>query len=367
VVISLVVAVLCLAVGVALARIKKDARHLLAPALVPLALVPAVLVCAIVAAYFEMAFSGAATDGSSISGELLVEVVRTVFAARLCSLVLLAIALLLAVRGLGRPVQAMHPRGRAVFLVLGPALAVAMTLLMGWSEGRFVRTVTLVLTPEEQMSPAVERELKELVTGSRSADLPHIKQISERLARDILLLTFGTLALVAAFAGLTGMLAAAGWRPPHAGSSHLPAVVVLAALAAVGASTLSAYRRIVPVHAFADAMSRSAAKPPDPEKASGPPVSPGDPAAFARCETGDARACAHVGGLMADADRLALYTRVCEAKGGEVCADLASIHLNGVGTAADPARAKTLYERACRTGDASACGLFERLTKSAAP
>jgi TPR repeat protein len=50
-----------------------------------------------------------------------------------------------------------------------------------------------------------------------------------------------------------------------------------------------------------------------------------------------------------------------------VCADLASIHLNGVGTAADPARAKALYDRACRTGDASACGLFDQLSKSAAP
>jgi TPR repeat protein len=70
---------------------------------------------------------------------------------------------------------------------------------------------------------------------------------------------------------------------------------------------------------------------------------------------------------MADPDRLALYTRVCEAKGGEVCADLASLHLNGIGTATDPARAKVLYDRACRTGDASACGLFERLSKSKAP
>jgi hypothetical protein len=95
--------------------------------------------------------------GDSISGDLLVEIVRTVFAARSYSLVLLTIALLLALRGLGRPVEAMQPRGRAVFLLLGPALAVAMALLMGWSEGRFVRTVTLVLTPEEQVTPAWSR------------------------------------------------------------------------------------------------------------------------------------------------------------------------------------------------------------------
>ena len=70
---------------------------------------------------------------------------------------------------------------------------------------------------------------------------------------------------------------------------------------------------------------------------------------------------------MKDGERLALYERVCAKAGGEVCADLASLHLNGIGTRADPTRARALYERACRTGDASACGLFEQLSKPAAP
>ena len=103
-VISLVVAVICLAIGLTLVLVKKDARHLLVPAFVPLALVPAVLVSGLVAHQLQLTFSLSATSGAQVMVDQLVGVARTVFAGRLCALVLLALAGLLWSRASsGRP------------------------------------------------------------------------------------------------------------------------------------------------------------------------------------------------------------------------------------------------------------------------
>lgn len=371
-VISLVVAILCLAVGLAVVLVKQEERHLLAPALVPLALVPAILAAALAATDLRMALAGAAATGAGIGemGDLLVEVARTTFFARLYSLVLLALAALLVLRGLGGPIEAPEPRGRGLLLPLGSLLAIGMALLVGWSEGRLARTVMLTLTPVEMSDPSIEPELKELVTGSRSGGPLHVTQITGFISRQILLHTFAAPALALAFVALTGILAAAGWRLPRAGSPHGPALALVLALAVVAGWTSSAYRRLGRIERWtrdftASERRRGAARPPG-APAAAPPAARRDapaPAVLARCEAGDARACATVGRAMEDGARLAFYDRVCAKAGGEVCADLASLHLNGIGTAADPARAKTLYERACRTGDASACGLFEQLSK----
>ncbi|MET0551898.1 MAG: hypothetical protein ABW221_02600 [Vicinamibacteria bacterium] len=375
--IPLLAAVVCLAIGFVLVLVKKDARHLLAPALVPLALVPSVLAVAQAALYMQMAFGQSAATGAGVGamGELLIDVARTTFFARLCSLVLLVLAALLVLRGLGGTMEAPQPRGRGVVLLVGALVAVGMALLIGWSEGRVARTVVLALLPAEQFTPAAEAEMKELVTGSPTGERLHMRTISAFLGRQILLLTYAAPALALAFVALTGILAAVGWRPPRAGSPHGPALALVLVIAVVGAWTSSAYGRLGRMEAFArafdESQARRAAETPA-EAAPSPPVvqhepDVPDPAVLARCEAGDARACSTVGRSMEDGPRVALYDRACAKAGGEVCADLASLHLNGIGTAADPARAKALYERACRTGDTSACGLFEQLSKRAAP
>lgn len=370
-VIPLVLAAVCLAAGLVAALAKKHARHLLAPALVPLALVPAVLASALAATYLRMAFSESAAAGIGADrtmGELLVDVARTVFVSRLCSLALLALAGLLVLRGLGGPLEAVDPRVRGVILTAGALVAVGMTLLVGSAEGRMSRTVQLSLMPADMATPAAEQELKELVTGSRSSARLGVAQVSGFLGRQILVLTFAAPALALAFVLITAILAAVGWRPPQAGSPHGPAITLVVALAVMGAWTSSAYRRVGEVRRFATAFAESErrrARQPVPS-----PVvererdAPAD-SLLSRCEAGDAKDCALVGRGLDDAERVTFYERVCAKAGGEVCADLASLHLNGIGTAADPARAKKLYERACRTGDHSACGLFEQLSKTA--
>jgi hypothetical protein len=370
--VPVVSAIVCLAIGLPLALLKKAPRHLLVPALIPLALVPAVLVSAAVATAVRTTFAASAAAGTGIMGDLLVAVARASFFGRLCTLALLALAALPAVRGLRRPVEGVSPRGLAAVLVLAPALAVGMAVLLGTSETRLTRIMTLALLPAEQSTPATEQELKRLVTGSISGEPVGVSQVSDVLTRQILLLTFAAPLLALAFVGLTGIAAAAGWRPQHPGSPHAAALGLLLTIAIVAAWTVGAYRGIGSAEAWARALSASGSA----GAAAGPKKRPpagalseadrSDPELRARCEAGEARACSAVGGLMEDRERLALYERVCAKNGGEVCADLASLHLNGIGTAADPARAKALYERACRTGDASACGLFEHLSKSRA-
>ena len=364
-VISLVVAIICFAIGLTLVLVKKDARHVLVPALVPLALVPAVLVSGLVAHQLQWTFSLSATSGAQVMVDQLVGVARTVFAGRLCALVLLALAGLLVVRGLLGPAEGVAPRGRVAVLALVPAVAIGMALLMGWSEERLMRAVTLVMAPTALNTPAMEQELKQLVSGSSAGEL-QVAQISEFAARQIILLMLGAPLLALAFVALAGLLAATGWRPLRSGSPHGPALGLALSIAVVGAWTASAYRRIGQVEDWARAVTGPQEREPAQLPLPASPEAP-DPALLARCEAGQARACASMGGLMEDRERLALYERVCAKAGGEVCADLASLHLNGIGTSADPARARALYERACHTGDASACGLFEQLSKPAAP
>src|SRR4029450_699749 len=82
------------------------------------------------------------------------------------------------------------------------------------------------------------------------------------------------------------------------------------------------------------------------------------------CEAGSADACVEAGRSMSDEARLELYRRACERGTAEMCAHLAMLHMNGVGTPVDEARAKAPLEQACRGGDHDSCGMFEKLRQA---
>jgi hypothetical protein len=358
-----------LAIAVALVLLKGRPRHLLAAALVPLAFIPPLVASAAAASRLGRTFAGAAESGGTLLGSNLVEVAHTAFVGRACTLGLLVLALSLVIAGLFQSTDGGVGRSRATVLLSAPALAIALALLLGWSEDRMIRTITLVMMPADVATPATEAELRDLFPGTAPGEMPGIARISAFVASQLLLLAIGGPLLGLAFVGLAGMAAAAGWRPPSHGSPRLAALGLGAVLGLVGVWTASAYRRVDSLQDWAQKVTASARRD---AAAAGPrqgrPLEGvADGALLQRCEGGDAGACAAAGAGMDDGRRLAMFERVCAKTGGEVCAHLGSLHLNGVGTAADPARAKALYDRACHTGDASACGRFEQLSKRAVP
>lgn len=355
-----------LAIGLALVLLKRRPRHLMVAALVPLAFLPSLMAATASANHLRQTFGQAAENGSALLGSTLVGAAETAVVGRACTLGLLLLVVPVALGGVFRPAEGSVGSPRAAVLLLVPALAVALALLLGWSEGRFVRTISLAMLPEDMMTPAAEGELRDLFPGTPDGEMPGLARISASLASQILVLTFGGPLLGLAFVGLAAMAAAAGWRPSANGSPRLAALGLAAVLVGGGVWTASAYRRVGGLREWADKLVASERRRATKEGPRQPPPLEGvaDGALIERCDEGDARACAAAGSGMDDARRLAMFDRVCTKTGGEVCADLASLHLNGIGTPADPTRAKALYERACRTGDSSACGLFEQLSKA---
>lgn len=334
-----------------------------AVALVPVAVLPAVVCCVLVGHSLRVSLA------LSARGDAGPELILSPVAARSGWLATgLLVASLLLVSILGRVARALWggagPAERSAMrttIVAGAALqAIVLAGLLVHVEDRLVRLTGLTLSePRSEAETARgQAEIEQLAPGAGRRGRDGAKALSRAMTRDVLLLEVGGLVLGAYCLALTGLSLVLAWRVPDERVTTLVALAIVLAGAA-GASVLANRTRGRTRWLngrLQDARTR-------PDRPPLPTPSP-TPSRDEACASGSADRCVEAAKAGNDAERVRLYALACDRGTAEMCAHLAMLHMNGIGTPVDEAKAKRLLQRACDGGDRDSCGLFEKLQRA---
>jgi hypothetical protein len=248
-----------------------------------------------------------------------------------------------------------------VAIVAGAALqAIVLTGLLVHVEDRLVRLAGLTLSePRSEAETARwQAEIEKLAPGAGSRNRDGVKALSRAMTRDVLLVEVGGLALGAYCLALTGLSLVLAWRVPDERITTFAALAVVLA-GTIGASVLASRTR-GQARWLEERVQDARARPAQPPVPAPSPT----PSRNEACASGSADRCIEAAKSANDAERVRLYTLACDRGTAEMCAHLAMLHMNGIGTAADETKAKRLLQRACDGGDRDSCGLFEKLKRA---